>query len=106
MAENQKSRRGEIIIGGQRKYSCTARRCWKEGCKSTFTTWKAMRRHDHYMFRKILFEKKFVLIRLRQFGYKQMKLPANQLVRHFTQAEIRRAIARVMKKKYKLKRVV
>lgn len=86
----------------KKNFSCRLRRCWKKGCTKTFNSWEAVKRHDRYMHGRILFEKKFVTLCLRQFGIKRLKLRADQLVRHFTHAEIRRAAGKLMKKKQAL----
>jgi len=63
---------------------------------------KQIRSHHRYEFHKILFEKKCVLVRLRKFDTKRLKLRADQLIRHFTPTEITRAAAKLMKKKQAL----
>lgn len=70
--------------------------------KRKFMNGKYSTKHYNYEFMKTLFEKNFVCVRLREFGIKRLKLKANQLIRHFTPTEIRRAATKLMKKKLKL----
>jgi hypothetical protein len=64
--------------------------------------WKRQEKHRYYEFHKILFEKKFVSVRIRKFGIKRLRLRADQLIRHFTASEIKRAATKLLKKKEKL----
>jgi len=61
-----------------------------------------LEKHRKDMMRKILFQDKFVTLTIRKYGWKRLKLRADQLIRHFTHAEIRKAANKLMKKKIAL----
>ncbi len=75
-----------------RQLSCATRRCWKEGCTKTFSSRRAMFQHDKYMHDRVMFEGRFVTLCIRKFGFKRLKLRADQLVRHFSHTQIRKAV--------------
>ena len=67
----------------------------------TMSEWKRWDSKRSYQFYKVLFEKRFVSVRLREFDIKRLRLRADQLIRHFTPSEIRRAATKLMRKKQK-----
>ena len=83
-----------------RRYCCPVAKC--DICRSGFSTRKKLELHKEYLGPKILFQGKFVTLCIRKFGIKRLKLRADQLVRHFTHAQIRKAAEKLMKKKIAL----
>jgi len=61
-----------------------------------------MFQHDKYMHDRVMFEGRFVTLCIRKFGFKRLKLRADQLVRHFSHTQIRKAAEKLMKKKIAL----
>ena len=83
-----------------RRFYCGDRICCRN--KKSFATQKELEQHRKYMRPKILFQSKFVTLCIGKFGIKRLKLRADQLVRHFTHAQIRKAAEKLMKKKIAL----
>ena len=85
----------------RRRYRCPVPNC--DICRLCFSTRKKLvEKHKEYLGPKIFFQGKFVTLCIRKFGIKRLKLRADQLVRHFTHAQIRKAAEKLMKKKIAL----